>query len=382
MNGHHNYIVAAITILVGLLSAPAESADCRQERRMAFTHNADRWIAFTLHSQTCLGRDRDSATWVGKIGKALRAVPAASEINGDLVATKLATIVHEQIRPQMTHLAVRETAKTQFNTAIDATHEYLRNGGPSSGSGVITTGHWQLPGGTLSSVPAVNLKKSITENCPKIKAVPASGSACAKTITNAENIMRLATLMERVMTKYHHRMLGAYRDRYTKRKKQWDSYRDEARPQYQWEWMINSLRMALGDKRPLDDKGQPMGPQTIPTDQLIVLHPGVGVENLTASGANSDTSGTVYLEWIGYNRWRWHGVSGKMTNGMGLSLVSSYAQRGQVGDMSHGIMLHYQNSYSLAITRGQNGSGILFSVNLAEWYRNKMKYFDEVASYW
>ena len=53
--------------------------------------------------------------------------------------------------------------------------------------------------------------------------------------------------------------------------------------------------------RPMD-QGPPAGPREVPQDQVILLHPGVGVEWRDAVKDGSKPQTAVYLEILGYNR--------------------------------------------------------------------------------
>ena len=85
----------------------------------------------------------------------------------------------------------------------------------------------------------------------------------------------------------------------------WHAYRDDALPQFSWEYAINSARMKRTGKNP-------QGFEPIPTSQIIFLHPGASLEWRDARKGSTDsrTKPAVYLEVLGINKWRWNEDTG------------------------------------------------------------------------
>jgi hypothetical protein len=54
-----------------------------------------------------------------------------------------------------------------------------------------------------------------------------------------------------------------------------------------------------------------------------------------------------------------------MGRAFGASLIQTYSDRAGLSSARSGIMLHYNNRYSLAFTRNDGESGVMLTVDLA-----------------
>jgi hypothetical protein len=123
----------------------------------------------------------------------------------------------------------------------------------------------------------------------------------------------------------------------------------------------------------------------VPTDQIIFLHPGVGVEWRDAVKSGAKTQAAVYLELVGINRWSWDDDTANMTGGSGVSIVTTYAKRDNATKVGYGLMFHFKSAkpLALAITKSGGDTSIVLNVDLAEFVKDKMGYWkkiDEVAT--
>jgi len=81
----------------------------------------------------------------------------------------------------------------------------------------------------------------------------------------------------------------------------------------------------------------------------------------------------VYVEVIGYNRWRWADGSAEMKDAMGVSIIGVLADHEVIDDFSYGLMFHYQNKYSISVTRdGDSNTGIMLNVELGNLIRDSI----------
>ncbi len=189
---------------------------------------------------------------------------------------------------------------------------------------------------------------------------------CADTYAVSKHILRDARLVERSLSYYASPIIDMNYRAALKRDRQWSAYFDEALFQYPWELYLNGLWLEKHDERPRDAAGNRLGFHTPPRSQWIVFHPNVGFEYLGGAADGNQFEPTVFIELIGYNRWRW-GASGELQNALGLSLISSYSDRAGADDMAYGLMLHYRNKWSLAVTRHDDETGVLLSTDLAQY---------------
>lgn len=258
--------------------------------------------------------------------------------------------------------------------------------GPGNGATVVPV--WQMHDNKTLALPEVDVEKTLDASCPdgaNVKADP-----CLGAINSAKAWLRVFQLTERTLTQYAAPALDALLQRSTTRLAMWHSYRDDALPQFQWEWLLNSWRLNKEDKGPhgraRDKDGQPIGPMNVPTDQWIFLHPGVGLEyrdrpDESSASGESKTAPIVYLEIFGRNRWSWNEKTGEMIGGSGVSLVATYAARDDDTEVGYGLLFHSRRSkaYTLGITRSGDATNIIFNADLAEFFKEKMAYWSSVG---
>ena len=189
---------------------------------------------------------------------------------------------------------------------------------------------------------------------------------CAGSYAVSKQILRDARLVERSLSYYASPIIDMNYRAALKRDRQWTAYFDEALFQYPWELFINGLWMDKHDERPRDAAGNRLGFRAPPRSQWIIFHPNVGLEYLGGAADGNQFEPTVFVELIGYNRWRWN-AAGELKNALGLSLITSYSDRAGADDMAYGLMLHYRNKWSLAVTRHDEETGVLLSTDLAQY---------------
>jgi hypothetical protein len=261
-----------------------------------------------------------------------------------------------------------------------------------SGKGSTSPIPWQIEEGRVRAVPNLNLIGVLNSACPA--GSDPAGDNCQNGIKTAKAWLRAAQLADAALSRYTQAFLDALLARSTQRLAMWHAYRDEALPQYPWEWLINSYRLNKGDKGPKgrerDANGQPIGPMNVPTDQIIFLHPGVGLEYRDRSDkepaagttADSKTAPIVYLEFLGRYRWSWDATTGKMIGGNGISLVGTYADRENDTEVGYGLMFHSRQTktYTLGITRSGDTTNVIFNADLAEFFKDKLSYWRGVEA--
>lgn len=188
------------------------------------------------------------------------------------------------------------------------------------------------------------------DNAEEAKCVEAR--AAGKVVLRAAALVHQALVLRQKDT--YEAALNASRVRDAK----WTGYFDDARLQFPWELYINGLRYGR-EARKAGGFGEP------PSDQFILLHPGVGMEYVRGAPSGSRFQPALVLELVGYNRWRWTDA-GKMENAYGASLIQTYSDRAGLSSSRPGVMFHVQNKYSLALTRDNGKTGIVLSIDLAK----------------
>jgi len=138
----------------------------------------------------------------------------------------------------------------------------------------------------------------------------------------------------------------------------WTNYFDLARPQNPLELFVNS-RFA-----PVNKNG---GFDPVPNKQWILLHPSLGLEYFDSSSNESQFREALIVEVLGINRWTWQD-GGMMSRPVGLSIIGSYSDRSNAKDFGWGLMAHYNNSYSLGITKKGDERAIFVSLDLQQFF--------------
>lgn len=277
------------------------------------------------------------------------------------VAAQRATVSGEDRFGVRERLQRLESALAEARSAVESGR---------SDEGLQRPAYWQYDRntGSLSKPVDVILRIDITlfagfidTACP---ALP-PGPDCQQVYTTAQDILRHVRLVERSLTYYSRPVIDAHYADARRRDHQWDAYFDEALFQYPWELALNGIWLKKHDPRPEDAHGNKLGFLPPPASQWIVLHPNVGLEYVGAAPDGQQFKPVVYIEMFGYNRWRW-GDGGEMKDGLGWSVLASYADRAATKDIRYGVMLHYRNRFDLGITYSDKDTGVILSMDLAQ----------------
>jgi hypothetical protein len=255
-----------------------------------------------------------------------------------------------------------------------------------SGQGNTSPIRWNFAEGQVAAVPGLNLIANLNVGCPSPGDVTLE--SCQNAIETAKAWLRAAQLADAALSRYAFTYIDSLLARSTQRIAMWHAYRDEALPQFPWEWLVNSWRLNRSDTRLRDAQDQPIGPIDVPTDQLVVLHPGIGLEyrdtpdEIPAAGTQeeSHTVPIVYLELLGRYRWSWDETTGKMIGGNGVSLVATYGDRDNDTDVGYGLLFHFRatKAYTLGITRSGDATNVIFNVDLADFFKDKLSYWKDI----
>lgn len=152
----------------------------------------------------------------------------------------------------------------------------------------------------------------------------------------------------------------------------WDRYLYDSKPMMLFDFVFTDImegRWRRSDQYP---DGVPVPPR----NQWFLLHPSFAVEYASAAVDGQQMKPVAYLEVIGVNRWndkdRW--VDAPVLRWLsGASLVVSYADREGVKDTGYGLMITFENVYSVGLTRYGSDNGVFLSLDLANLFRDKLK---------
>ena len=331
-----------------------------------------------LEQRDCLGGSLDNADLTRDIvsglpdGRAPRS-PGVSDEERRAATLQALDKINAAITAQITALpagveaAGGERLRTLQN-ALLAARDKIATGG--EGEGLHRPVYWKFDANSGGFKPApgqaLRIDISLHQGFLDEACVERDSALCADTYLAGQQLLRDAHLVERTLTYYAAPIIDMNYREALKRDKQWDAYFDEALFQYPWELVINGLWLNHHDSRPRDAAGNPLGFLTPPSAQWIVFHPNVGFEYLGGAADGNQFEPTVFVGLIGYNRWRWS-AAGKIENALGLSLITNYSDRAGADDLAYGVMLHYRNNWSLAVTRHDEETGVLLSADLAQY---------------
>lgn len=376
-DGAMRTLVATAVLLLAAAVARADDAQCQKTEADGLRDNKASLVIPQLSS--CYGASDESHSLTKEIRALVDKTPPAPE-NLSLALQKLASRVQDD------ELYGTQAARDKY-AALARNAASGIAGGVGAGNGPVAVTVWNVDGGMAPALPEINVVRILDDSCGTTAATPTP--ACQKAIDESKAWLRVFQLTEASLTRYSAPAIDAILQRSTARLAMWHAYRDEGLPQFQWEWFINSWRLNKADQGPngraRDKDGQPIGPMKVPTDQIIFLHPGVGLEyrnkpNKSSGGDESKTSPIVYLELFGRNRWSWNEKTGEMIGGSGVSLVTTYADRNHDTKMGYGLLFHSRRTknYMLGITRTGDTTNIVFNADLAEFFKDKMAYWKGV----
>jgi hypothetical protein len=329
-----------VTLLAAAIAAPtAAQVDCKIiETKLA--GDPLKMLGF-LTSGHCLGEDKDSAPVTKAVLDRL-----AKPDGVDAALQQVSEYVRDALRQRKPE---SQGALAALALEIEAARNRYRAQQPL---GELNTEAWVWVKDRFRGLPTVH-----TESW-RITCSPQAMDPCTEVGEAGKVALRAASLTRQAIQTsqkdVYEQALAAAR----LRKAKWDAYFDDSRVQFPWEVFANSyFHKWLGRS-----KG---GFADVPNDQLILFHPGVGMEYVKDAPAGSRFEGALVVEIIGYNFWGWT-KEGKIDHALGASIIQTYSDRAGLSSMRPGLMVHYNNRYSIAFTRKNGETGVLLSVDLAK----------------
>jgi hypothetical protein len=151
----------------------------------------------------------------------------------------------------------------------------------------------------------------------------------------------------------------------------WNKYLYDSKPMLPFDFILTDLISGGYTK----NKEYPDGFREPPKTQWFLFHPSAGIDYTSAARDGEQMKPMVYLEILGANRWR---ESDRLDVPIlkyfsGASMVVTYADREGVKDTGYGLLLTFENVYSLGVTRYGSDTGVFLSLDLANLFREKYK---------
>jgi hypothetical protein len=380
--GARSQLLVAVVLLVAATVSRADDAVCAQQEQQGLADNPASVVIPQL-APSCYGTAEEQQPLTQEVRALIDKDPTSERL-----AIALRTLA---ARVENGDLYGSQAIRNAFaRSAEDAADDVARN--LPSGQGRTSPEVWHVENGSVRAVPGLSVTGILDNGCPAT--ADPNAKPCQDAINSAKAWLRVAHLADAALSRYAHSAIDELLTRSTNRLAMWHSYRDEALPQFQWEWFLNSWRLNRADKGPngraRDADNQPIGPMKVPSDQIIFLHPGVGLEYRNrpdkepAAGVNGESkmAPIIYLELLGRYRWSWDESTGKMIGGGGVSVVATYADRGNDTDVGYGLLFHSRRAkaYTLGITRSGDATNIILNVDLAEFFKDKLSYWKGVEN--
>jgi hypothetical protein len=102
-----------------------------------------------------------------------------------------------------------------------------------------------------------------------------------------------------------------------------------------------------------------------PNKQYFALHPSIIMHYSVDAEHGEQMKEALAIEWAGINYWQ-------LKIPLGLSVVSTYADRVSVKSVTHGVMFHINNTYSFGLTtNSEQQHGIFVTLDLLKLFEDK-----------
>ncbi|MEX0738977.1 MAG: hypothetical protein WD071_06525 [Pseudohongiella sp.] len=381
---------SAAIISLSLLIAPAAIA-CETPTANNVEGIVD---GLKLNLRGCYGGDNDSSELTLSVRQQLNSaeIPANGELKEshlqaveDIIQRLVNAVTSEAIRLENANLtgvpAVRSVAERLRQEAPSQTTDALRTARDSDG-GWATLLDEDIYGPSVSNVPLMRPLETLLE--PNCQAQPTS-DACQQATESLEQLLRVANLMQEVNQRAD-RTLGVNLITFQRNEIMWDLYTNDARVQYPWEMLLNG-HLYQRDLRQLErETGQDvaLADRKPPDSQVILLHPGIGMEYVDEASDGSRFEPAVVMEWIGFNRWEYRGAGTdvRMARPLGVSLITTFSDRDGSKNVGHGLALHWKNNMTTGLSWRSGGEvGVFISIGLAERFSTEQGRLDKIKSW-
>ena len=155
----------------------------------------------------------------------------------------------------------------------------------------------------------------------------------------------------------------------------WKAYRAQSLHQTWWELAINGYRLNNDERLCRREQGVRVGLCEVPTSQLIVFRPDVGLRLSRNANGTSELKPHLVVELIGRYQFRWKAAADSSASAKdkstivspwGYSIAAAYGIEGDRNRWSFGPMLRWK-SYNFAVTRSSTGRwSLLVNTSLSD----------------
>jgi hypothetical protein len=215
-------------------------------------------------------------------------------------------------------------------------------------------------------LPEVDVKTAVETDC----STPAS-ELCRNTVRLGRSLMQTWKLAEGVAGIVSAEDIAAVARQVGAKEALWKKYLYSSKPMLPPDFFATDL--ITGGWKKSDQFGE--GFHEPPSTQWFFLHPSVGIEYASAAADGQQFKPVLHVEIIGANWWNEGLVKlpGWLGNFSGVALLMTYADRDGVKDTGVGGLFTFNNVYSIGVTKYGSATGISFSIDLANMFREKYK---------
>jgi len=267
------------------------------------------------------------------------AVEAALEALSAHAATQLQTFEHDVFR--------------ELSQQLGLTRSLL-----GTGQSPALPAAWDLDAGRLFVV-TLPLQSHVDTSCAS------PGNTCRAAFETVREVLRIARLARVGLETSETLVMRQHLLETDRRATSWDEYFSTARSQYLWELLLNGA--VMGDSRQ-EVGGVRRGFRSVPHGQWLLLHPNVAFEYAEAEPDGDRFAGTVLLDLVGYNRWRWN-RDGSMGFALGASLIVAASDHAVHNDVGWGVMVHLNHRWSAGVVFGDTPTYVVSGDVAQLWTR-------------
>jgi hypothetical protein len=213
----------------------------------------------------------------------------------------------------------------------------------------------------------IDVGNAIDQDCK----VPAS-ALCTTTLAQGKEMMLSWGLAARLTETVSAATVQAISKQVAAKDEKWNQYLYDSKPMLPFDFVLTDLFERQWSK----SDQYPEGFREPPVRQWFLLHPSFAVEYASAAADGEQLKPVLYLELIGVNYWdskRRPINAPVLRHFSGASLMVSYADRAGLKDTGVGVLLTFDNVYSIGISRYGSETAVSLSLDLANLYREKFK---------
>lgn len=203
--------------------------------------------------------------------------------------------------------------------------------------------------------PAIPVRRLLTGACA------AEGDACPQAFADGDAVLEHILLANGIGARLGQPTVSGLLDKVAEVNADWDRFLFDSKAMYPWSlWLTDVVN------RRRNDYAHRHGLLEPPDTQYFLLHPAPGFGFVHAADDGDQLAPTVYVELLGFNRWRARYLTG-------VSAIVEYADRAGVEDVSYGALFTFANRYSVGVTAGGGEVGVTLGLDLANLYRDRLQ---------